>query len=435
MRKARIVLFGILSLAIIGSAHGVSAQNRNSTAPSFCPGYGETVVDVSVSAPATRVAAGASLPITVKLANVTDRTLSGGAVLIRLVANKLDNEVLAKAQGGIFVRMIALDGLSLAPRASKETSVTLDLSSNLPQGTYSLEAVYTGSNAYDLENPDANAAEASGANFGSATLYVVNPASTGIIYIDPKAVMVNDTGSGSSTAVTVSLVNTTNAAVAVPLLWKAYFWQGVSEKMLVQSSVGVVRVPANGKAQATFNLSDAKHSRYEVVATAQSEKIASIMPVEVDKEVNESMLRYLGAFMAPNNGGTVAYACIHNVYSDDTEGRTVNLNILSESGSTLGTGAFPISSGVLDGAVSKSFVAAVGAATNLRAAIVSVKGDTLSSLEGSATCADLNTCSSAASSSGAPAPVPNSDIILAVTLIAAGVGGLLALAIRKKALK
>jgi hypothetical protein len=329
-------------------------------------------------------------------------------VLVKLVSKSLTDKKFASAEGVAVARVVAVDDVSLPANGKVVKDFSLLLSENLPSGIYELEAAYVLSREYNLENPDFDFIGSQ--NMALESLEIHNDASSSFAFVNGKGLMTK----GKS--LSASLENPSASDAVAVILWKIYSWNALSEKAVVESVVESVKVPAGGKKTVSYEIRDNEHSLYQAVLQTDSNGMRSIATALVETSIGETIIKLAGVTPFPSQEGVVqAYACLHNVYSDDKTPRSVHLALFDSSGKLLGEGTFPAPMGTNEFEVSK-LVKVNGGDISLTASVIS-SGALAQVVERTFRCDDFGGCSA----SGGGTDI---DYLFALTLLAAGTGGL-----------
>lgn len=319
-RRIALPLSALLATAIIASsaAFPTTARSQETERATYCPSFGQSVAGVLLSAPATKVFAGASLPIEMSVVNLADRPLAGSAVMVKLFGES----------GQAFARYVVLRDLALPAGGAKRGSFLIQIPEGLPTGEYILEATYVLSTEFSPENPDLTGYQRSRANSYALSMTVEGSGSP-IVRFDPESVKVAEAGADEPISASVDLTNAAASSAAVPVLWKIYRWNGVSDSALVDSKAELVTVPANGKKAASVAINDKGHAYYTVIAEADYHGLRPILAFQAGRDKGESLISALGISALPKDaaGNIDVYACIDNVFSDDDEVRRISVEV------------------------------------------------------------------------------------------------------------
>jgi hypothetical protein len=399
---------GVLLLAFVLLGFGAqSASNASAQEVEiYCPSFGEEVVSISLSTLSPKALAGISLPVAIDFKNETYHPVSGGYVVARLVS---------RAEDAVFERQVVLEDISLSAQGELSRSFRMKIPNDLPKGVYDIEAVFVSSSA-SYEDPDAASSQVSGAQRDSISLEVDNTAKN-MVFIDTTSAEF----SLEDSEVSVVVINDGDRGVTVPVSWKIYKWNSVLEKDVLESKSSLVSIPAQSSKTISYELINKDHSSYKAVASIISGDYTSSHGVSTGPIRGEALVRFAGVTKSAE--GFKGYACIHNVFTDDGVSRTVNLSVTDINGTTLVSKNFDLSTSTNK----TEFSADVD--STAQDFIVTAQISSHDAVEGSITkiytCRDLKGCSFAAQNKDDIAA--DESLIFAITLLAAGLGGLFAI--------
>jgi hypothetical protein len=235
----------------------------------------------------------------------------------------------------------------------------------------------------------------------------------------------------------MSVVNLGSTALTVPVEFRLYYWNATSEKTFIGSEIKSVSVPAKGKATVSYELKESGRSLYQVLAHAASNGVDSFISTSIERSAAEALVSSIGLTPFPSQGKEIqAYACLHNSFSDDEEQRRVYLTISDTAGNLIDQSNFPSPANTSEFMVSKGFMSGNVQGISLSADVFSAAGALMSHFKQSFACSDFGgNCSGQNQvSSGGPGSSGNwkEDLIFAVTLFAAGSGGIIAVLARPR---
>lgn len=349
----KILTFALSCVACgLGFSFVASADTATSTAfanappsPSYCLSYGTSMVSVSIKSPPPKIFAGATLPLFIHIENKEPYPLSGGTIMVRLIGKNLSDKSIVSSDGIVFARVFSPKNIALLSYGSMDTTTILSMPQNLPAGSYVVDALYVPSPQFNIENPDLSYSKRTGANEAKILLSVSNSSPKPIVYFDPRNPASVHGLASSSIPVTVRLINPSPVAVNVPVFWKVYYWNAVSEANLVDSFVQTVSMPAKRSKTVSFSVKDAHHSTYEVIAETNFNGVYSFASMDVSRDRGESIIRALGIDSSVASKELRAFGCVYNVFADEPSPGTLSLSIADQKGAHLSSSQFAVASG------------------------------------------------------------------------------------------
>lgn len=139
--------------------------------------------------------------------------------------------------------------------------------------------------------------------------------------------------------ITATLVNTTATEQNIPVIWQVYSWDAQHESNSIKENSQMVKVPANGKAEASYSLNDKEAPVYYVRATAGYKDTKSILGTRfVRPEVNKLRINFpsIAKFPLVKGEQTDLFSCLHatNDQAAPTDGKLV-LTLKDQAGKTI----------------------------------------------------------------------------------------------------
>ncbi|MEN9621842.1 MAG: hypothetical protein RLZZ67_276 [Candidatus Parcubacteria bacterium] len=338
---------GVLLLSVFLSAFTFvsAAETKVSTDAFVCPTYGQNMVDLSVTLPSDNILAGTSMPVTLKLKNISGLPLSGGSVMVRLIASGLTDKILTKAKDSVFVRTLPLTNLLLSKDEARTVSVDISFPASLPQGKYTLDVAYVLNDGFNKENPDLSIADKSGANTVEKVITIKNANPLSIVYFDAATLKKADGDKVKPISSSVDIVNPSTKAVSVPVAWKVYRWDAGSEKNLVSSFVETVELAAESRKNISYSVSDSNYSLYQVVVQANVNDISPMITFSVERPVGEAMVNFVSIGKIGSIGNGFVIGCVQNAFANDKEIRTVMVTVSNPQGKPIERAVFKINPG------------------------------------------------------------------------------------------
>ncbi len=412
MYMKRHFVMGLFTLIVLSA---VSFSVADAQEPLYCPNYGEELVAVKASLPASEILAGANVPVTVRLENLSGLPLTSGSLLVRIVGESYENTSLARAVGNIYFREFVSRDIALKPSELASASFNVPIESNLPAGDYALDILFVPNEGYNIESPDLSIYEKSGANTDTVRFSVQNDVSNPIVYLDTKTLKTEE--SESTNLVSVDLVNTATSSVSVTVSWNEHAWNAVGDKTLKGTFVEKVDVPGSSKKTLSRSINISKHSEYGLVIEAQSNGIRSILPHGLNGSGTETLLVSAGVTKLSETGSLAAYGCVKNAFSDDETQRTVRVSVGRD------VGVYRMSGATLQFLLD---ITKTQSSYELSVDVLSETGEVESTLIKTFSCELLGSCET---STGG---MRDLELLMGITMLAAGLGGLFTLHHRKK---
>lgn len=139
--------------------------------------------------------------------------------------------------------------------------------------------------------------------------------------------------------ITATLVNTTDAEQSVPVIWQVYSWDAQHQSNFIKDHSDTVKVPANGKAVASYTLNDKEFPVYYVRATAGYKDVKSIIGTRfVRPDVNKLRINFpsISKFPLVKGQSTDLFSCLHatNDQAAPVDGRLM-LTLKDQTGKTI----------------------------------------------------------------------------------------------------
>ncbi len=403
---------GVLTLIAL-SAVGFSGVNAQEAL--YCPDYGEELVAVEASLPATEILAGATVPVTVKLENLSGLPLTSGSLLVRVVGERYENSSLARAVGNMYFREFVSRDVALKPNEISNVSFNVPIEAGLPAGDYALDVLFVPNEGYNIESSDLSIYEKSGANTDAVRFSIRNEIPNQIVYLDAKTLKTQE--SASTTIVSVDLVNTSTSTLSVTVSWDEHAWNAVGDKTRKGTFVEKIDVAGSSKKTLSRSIDVSEHSAYSLVIEAQSNGVRSIVPHTLNGFGGEALLVSTGIAKLSETNSWAAYGCVKNAFSDDETQRAVRVSVGKD------TGIYLISATPLQ------FLLDITKAQNsyeLTVDVLSETGEVESTVTKTFSCELIGSCETSG------ADMQDIELIWGITMLAAGLGGLFTLYHRKK---
>lgn len=386
------------------------------SAASLCPSYGHSLVDISLTAPASTVFAGARLPVAITIKNVSDINLSGGSLLMRFMTTDASHLIL---------RSVPIKDIQIKKGSTFNTTINLDIPSFVKKGTYIATISYVPYTGANLENPDIDFALKSGANNAQTVISVENTTTTAGVVFDQKTLKSSDETPDKPIVLAVDLVNTDTTQVSIPVVWKLYHTNATHEANLLGTLVDTVKVGASTKKMVSYTISDTNYPLYILVAEATSPTSNSIITKIIERPLGGARLYMSGAnkVIDENKESIFVFGCVQNIFADDTDKRFVVVDILNKEGVELTSGEFEIASGNTF-TFTKDISSLSPQDISLVSRVVSAEGVVKSSVKQDFLCDTYREDCNVLKKSGTGMPV---DSIFNMVLFVTGMGGLLTL--------
>jgi hypothetical protein len=390
----------LIVLSIIGPITADAQEAK------YCPSFGEDIVEVSLSIPATTILAGANIPVETTLRNISGTPLSEGSLFVRLVNKSLDDKTLENAQGSIFLRAFPATNISLKVGEMTKLSFDLTIPQGLPAGEYFIDSLFVPNKGFTIENPDYSIYSKSGANSAGAEIKVVNESPKLFTYITDSSIRKTKDG---TLEVSLNLVNTSTSTISVPIVWKEYAWNAASDDTLLGSFVEIVEIKGSSVMGLTRSLGKETHFSYTAIVEAKLNDISVIATPIWEGEISEPVASSFGITTIEGSESLLAYGCVKNFIPEE-KGDMVVLTVNGDS-KTFNLGkniTFQFSKDVFE----KSSRYDVGVD------IYSKEGELLSSSNKAFSCGLVGVCGEAAEKAG-------DELLIILTVLAAGIGGLI----------
>jgi hypothetical protein len=336
-----------LVLSVYAVAHAA-----NTTTPS-CPDYSLDSVTFRISGNSSNVKVGSTLDIYGGVVNKNNFALVDGNVFVKIykiVNPKLSVEDPSNLR--MVDRFLSFSHATVAPHSTSTLSLKWQVPESLSAGDYKITASFIVGDKI---------------NFGSIALsdqgvpafrVTVTGPSSNEVYFDKLATALNGISitkvafpeftKSEPVILTVSLKNTTSVKVSVPLKWKVSTGSSVSDASIVDSSLTMVEIPANGSAQASYTIKDTSSNQYQVIAEAKYGDAKAILTTSFSRKDVPGASVQLGAIGLSGQMGTGRIlGCVSAPYP--IYGGKVMLAIMDGANKNIFTDSFALGSTTLIG--------------------------------------------------------------------------------------
>jgi hypothetical protein len=242
--------------------------------------------------------------------------------------------------------------VSLKAGEQMERTTTFQLPANLPSGLYTLSTYTTAGESSDTDGVP----------------YINNPtrAQTGFtvigefdnapylmsdrVFVDGTQYLPNSRPPAVSATdpvnVSMSLVNPTQAAIDVPVVWSLYKNDSWEADNLIAQSTSTVSVASGDRVTANHTITDTEHAVYTLVAKTMHNEVASYATVRMARAGKENQQIDRAAVLSyPLTADTASsmYACFYDAgaQSQMSEG-TLEMTLRDAGGSVLHTASQPV---------------------------------------------------------------------------------------------
>lgn len=161
---------------------------------------------------------------------------------------------------------------------------------------------------------------------GNISDFYINGENRENIFLDKDSVYVDSekyrfaaytprVSSTSPIVINATVVNDADRDLFVPLRWKIYNWDALSESNLLEESNESVIVPPNSKKEVSFTVKDNKHSVYLVVVQSGFFDTKSILNIRFVREgVDRTRINFpsITSFPLERNTPNKIFSCLHN---------------------------------------------------------------------------------------------------------------------------
>jgi hypothetical protein len=397
-------LIGALILLIL-SAVGSLAANAHEAL--YCPSFGDDIVDISLDIPATTVLAGANIPVEVTLQNISGVPISEGSLFVRLVNKSLDDAALKQAQGSVFLRAFPATDISLKDDETVKLAFDLTIPQGMPAGEYFIDSIFVPNKGFNIENPDLDIYGKSGANSAGAEIRVLNEDPKPFAYMAGTSI---EKAKDGTLEVSFDLVNTSKSAVSVPVVWKEYAWNAVSDETLLGSFVEMVELDGSSSKRLSRSIGPEIRSSYTVVAEVRLNDMSVIATPVWEGEISEPVTSSLGISTVEGSDSLLAYGCVKNFMPKERADMLVfTVNGESSSFNIGNNVTFQFSKDVLR----------KDSRYDVKVDIYSKEGELLSSSQKTLSCGLVGGCKQGVVEKF------GEELLTMLTVLAAGIGGLI----------
>ncbi len=328
------IILSVFSVAPSAFAASGAAQELSAS----CPDYKANSVPVVLHADRPNVSAGSKVSLRATVSNKNDFPIVAGSLFVKVT--KQGDDVLVD-------RYAALENVTLFAQESKDLSFDWSAPSALPAGPYKVEAFFVSAKQFVLSG--------SGASDKSAAVTLnVSGDAKGLVSFDKASATVNGApyasslstayDAGAPLAFKVNVSNATGKAQSVSVLWKLYYWDGISEETLIDQRVGQVDLAAGKSAPVSYTVADSAHASYQLVAEAQYSGGKSFVTLRASRSVSEPIVRFIGLKPFPSQNKAVSvFGCVHNTIVDAAQGNKIKVTLAEGSGKVVDSAEYDVS--------------------------------------------------------------------------------------------
>ncbi|MDP3935002.1 MAG: hypothetical protein Q8Q46_02195 [Candidatus Giovannonibacteria bacterium] len=287
------------------------------------------------------------------LANKNSYPMVGGSLILRV--SKLD----PKSQLGndIIEEWTAKDNINLMAGEKQPISISYQLSSGLPTGTYILTSYFLTQNKFNI----------SGLPFtddiyGGYATFSVEGKSEKAIKFDRSGVKIDSKlyrifgflpqifSAGTETlSVSVPLKNDNAKAVSADISYSLYVWDGIDKSNLIKTWVDKIDISKQSSKTLSFDVPLSGRPVYFLKITAKAGDQRSEIRIRLAKDGFRPRLNFVGItqFPAGDKNSNTLFACYHNTSNGEGNGR-LDVSVKNSDGRVLSDATF---SGKITGAI------------------------------------------------------------------------------------
>ncbi|MGH7175284.1 MAG: hypothetical protein ACREGR_02925 [Minisyncoccia bacterium] len=299
--------------------------------------YPADKITITFDHPPATATPGETLSLSGTLTNNGTLPLEGALLYIKLYRETVPLN--APPGAAIYFEKVG-SGITLAVGKSAPVSISLPLASDLPAGTYHVEAVLIPAQGFDPNG--ALILESTVVNGTLDFRIASSPASGAVTLLPSAALRTFSSSTPSIVTLTAQAVNTTKTAFSGSLTWTLYAADASDPTQPLSTSESAVSIPAGGTAPVSYMLTDTAHSLYYVVGSITTSGGAQSLAGFVLARPGTASVRiwHAGALQTPLvSGSPAAYACVQSLGGAQPFNVTVSANPVGFL-SFLGSAAF-----------------------------------------------------------------------------------------------